>query len=204
MSAARIRVLIADDHQRFRGALRRLLESDPAIEVIAEVGSGNEVLAVTDRLRPDVVCMDYRMPGLDGIAATRQLITACPELKIIGMSANAESHFASVMCQAGAAGYVAKGDTGARLLRLIHDVLRPTHSHAGPQSAADALTVREREVLQALAEGHGETELAWRLGLTQALVRVHLRNMMRKLGRNSVAELARCAASPARGDRAGD
>lgn len=195
MQPAKIRVLIADDHQRFRAALRRMLETDPGIDVVAEAVTGDEVLACAGRMQPDVVCMDYRMPGLDGITATRQLIAACPEMKIIGLSANAESHFAAVMCQAGAAGYVAKGDAGTQLLSLIHEVLQPVLEHAGSQPSADELTTREREVLQGLAEGCSEAELAAKLELAPAMVGVHLRNMMRKLGLNSVAELTRFAAS---------
>jgi DNA-binding NarL/FixJ family response regulator len=204
----KIRVLLADDHKRFRTALRRMLETDPKIEVVAEVENGNEVIECAARLLPDVVCMDFRMPGLDGIEATRRLSMQCPDVKIIGLSANAETHFALKMQDAGAAGYVTKSDVGNDLIHVIRRALqdqpRPADLQPGTTNEADGqratmsagadLTSREREILQLLVAGRSEHEIADGMALSLQMVSVHLRNAMRKLSVASVTDLARAAA----------
>jgi DNA-binding NarL/FixJ family response regulator len=189
----KIRVLIADDHTRFREALRRMLTAEEGIEVVAEVANGDEVVECSTRTAPDVVCMDYRMPGLNGIDATRQLVAACPGIKVIGLSANSERHFALEMCKAGAIGYVAKNDVGAELIRVIRDAVgRPYEQEdAATTEMAPLLTLREREILKRLVDGFTEPEIAEQLSLAPALVNVHLRNTMRKLNVPSIAELLR-------------
>lgn len=189
----KIRVLIADDHKRFREALRRMLEMEEGIEVVAEVANGDEVVKCSTHAKPDVVCMDYRMPGLNGIDATRELVAALPGVKVIGLSANSEQHFALEMCKAGAAGYVAKNDVGAELVRVIREVVgRPgTQDNATETVAQPLLTPREREILKRLVDGFSESEIAEQLSLAPALVNVHLRNAMRKLNVHSLAELLR-------------
>lgn len=191
----KIRVLIADDHMRFREALRRMLEADGNIEVVAEIANGDEVVEGSARSTPDVVCMDYRMPGLNGIEATRKLVAAFPAIKVIGLSANSEQHFALEMCKAGAVGYVAKNDAGAELVRVIHDAVghQPESADAAPAPAHPQLTPREQEILKLLAEGDTEAEIAEQLQLALALVKVHLRNTMRKFNARSLAELLRLA-----------
>lgn len=120
----KIRVLLADDHKMVREALHRLLETDPEIEVVAEVGDGGEVLRRVKETHPAVVCMDVGLPGLNGIDATRRLCTVCPEVKVIGVSAHLDEKFMFEMLDAGAAGYVAKSDDGSALLQAIHAVIR--------------------------------------------------------------------------------
>jgi two-component system invasion response regulator UvrY len=110
-----LRVLLADDHALFREALRMVLELTPDIEVVAEVGSGLQVLEAVNRSRPDVVCMDVNMPGLDGVEATRQLQSVYPAVKVIGLSAHVDLPRVAAMCHAGAMGYVVKGRAGAEL-----------------------------------------------------------------------------------------
>lgn len=189
----KIRVLIADDHQRFREALRRMLEMEDGIEVVAEVANGDEVVACSQRAEPHVVCMDYRMPGLNGIDATRQLVAALPGVKVIGLSANSERHFAFEMCKAGAAGYVAKNDVGEELVRVIRDVVGASAGQDATRAEEPLLTTREREVLKLLLDGLSESHIAEQLNLAPALVKVHLRNTMRKLNARSLAELIRVA-----------
>lgn len=206
----KIKVLLADDHKMVREALRMLLETDPEIEVVAEVGDGGEVLRRVKETHPAVVCMDVGLPGLNGIDATRRLRTVCPEVKVIGVSAHLDEKFVFEMLDAGAAGYVAKSDDGSALLKAIHavmrnqtylcpevsgglvDRLRGQASHAEPLPAA-SLTSREREVLQLLAEGNSTPRIAERLFLSPATVDVHRRNIMRKLDIHNVAALTHYA-----------
>jgi DNA-binding NarL/FixJ family response regulator len=114
-----LRVLLADDHALFREALRMVLELTSDIEVVAEVESGLQVLEAVARSRPDVVCMDLNMPGLDGVDATRQLQSTYPAVKVIGLSAHVDLPRVAAMCHAGAVGYVVKGSAGAELPRAI-------------------------------------------------------------------------------------
>jgi two-component system NarL family response regulator len=205
----RLRILLADDHRIFQQALRILLEADPGIEVVAQVSDGGEVLRVASQCRPDVVCMDIGMPRLNGIEATRRLIAAHPEVKVIGLSAHVDRLFVMEMLDAGAAGYVAKSSAGEELLRAIRVVCR-NQSYLCSQVSAEVvgalrdgppgtaplatrLTSREREVLQSLAEGNTSAEIAERLFLATSTVEVHRRNIMRKLDLHNVAELTKYA-----------
>lgn len=113
------RVVLAEDHRAFREALRNLLDRDPGIEVIGEAGDGTEALELVRSVHPDVVVMDLRMPGINGVAALKQLIAAQPSLKVIVLSVTSEPAFASEMLGAGARGYVTKSDT-SELPRAIH------------------------------------------------------------------------------------
>lgn len=203
------RVLLADDHKMFREALRALLEKNPGIEVVGEASDGREVLKLAGETKPEVVCMDVAMPGLNGIEATRRLVAALPGVKVIGLSAYSDQRFAVDMLDAGAAGYVTKAEAGEELLRAIRTVerqqtylspdvaggvlqaLRNPSAHA--VSSTPRLAPREREVLQLLAEGLSTREIAARLHLASSTVEVHRRNIMRKLDLHSVAELTKYA-----------
>jgi DNA-binding NarL/FixJ family response regulator len=116
------RVLLADDHALFREALRMVLEFLPDIEVVAEVHSGLLVLEAVERTRPDIVCMDLNMPGLDGVEATRQLQRVFPAVKVIGLSAHADLARVAALCHAGAMGYVVKSSAGKELPTAIRQV----------------------------------------------------------------------------------
>ncbi len=117
-----LRILLADDHQMFRDALRSLLEKSPHIEIVGETGDGLEVVKLTQGTTPDIVCMDIGMPGMNGIEATRRLSTLCPETKVIALSAFAEQRYAMDMFDAGATAYVTKSGAGEELLRAIEAV----------------------------------------------------------------------------------
>ena len=118
----KLRVLLADDHAMLRKALRLVLDKSPDVEVVAEAANGRDVLGAFDESRPDVVCMDVRMPGLDGVAATRQLLASHPEVKIIGLSCHVDLQRVAEMINAGALGYVVKMDAAAELLPAIRKV----------------------------------------------------------------------------------
>ena len=193
----------------FREALRGLLESHSDFEVVGEVGDGRDVLRSAGQTQPDIVCMDVGMPGLNGIEATRRLVSAHPGIKVIGVSGNCDSRFVLEMLSAGASGYVTKGEAGDELLRAIRAVRRhQTYLCAevsagvvaalrqGTQDAVSStpqLGSREKEVLQLVAEGASSPVIATRLHLAPSTVEVHRRNIMRKLKLHSVAELTKYA-----------
>jgi len=118
----KFRVLLADDHAMFRDALRMVLEMAPEVEIVAEAADGRAVLELFGASRPDVVCMDVNMPGLNGVDATRQLLALHPEVRIIGLSCDADPRMVAEMIGAGAHGYVVKMNAGRDLLPAIHRV----------------------------------------------------------------------------------
>ncbi|HRP24466.1 MAG TPA: response regulator transcription factor [Thauera sp.] len=204
----KLRIALADDHQMFRHALRALLARDPELEVVAEAASGEEVLAVAATQPIDLVCMDIAMPGMNGIEATHKLLAAHPAIRVIGLSAFADRQFVIELLNAGARGYITKGEAGDELLRAIRTV-RQGRTYLCPDvagtvtgalrdrdeldTAVPRLTARERQVLQLIAEGYTSPRIAERLHLAPSTVEVHRRNIMRKLDLHNVAELTRYA-----------
>jgi DNA-binding NarL/FixJ family response regulator len=201
----KLRVLLADDHQMVRDALRLMLEMEPDIEVVGQAQNGTEVPLLARQLKADVVCMDISMPGMNGIETTARLLAACPDIKVIGLSAYVDQRFILDMLQAGAAGYVTKADASEELLRAIRAVCRH-QTYLCPAAAAAVtgamlgnaprsqlrngqLGARERQVLQLVAEGHTSPGIAKILHIAPSTVEVHRRNLMRKLDLHSVAEL---------------
>ena len=205
-----VRILLADDHQLFRDALHVMLEKETSIQVVAETGDGLEVVDLSQKTLPDVVCMDISMPGMNGIETTRRLLANCPDIKVIGLSAFTDQRYICEMLDAGASGYITKAAAGEQLLRAIRTVLqgqkylcpdaatalsrtqpeKPNPSNTAPTSS---LGPRERQVLQLVAEGHTSTQIAGHLQMAPSTVEVHRRNIMRKLGLHSVADLTKYA-----------
>lgn len=206
----KLRILLADDHQMFREALRAMLEKEPNLEIVAETGDGLQVVRLARDTSPHIVCMDIGMPGMNGIETTRCLVAACPFVKVIALSAYSDPRYVLEMMNAGAAGYVTKADAGDELLRAIRAVQRD-RTYLCPEVAGavtDALVAkqedpsapagprlgsRERQVLQLVAEGCTSPQIAGRLHIAPSTVEVHRRNIMRKLGLHSVADLTRYA-----------
>ncbi len=118
----KLRIMVVDDHRIFRQALVETLADDPAIEVVAEAGDGAEALTRAAACQPDVVCMDISMPHMNGIEATRLLLAAQPQIKVIGLSASDEHYLVSDMLAAGAVAYVNKANAGQDLLAKIHTI----------------------------------------------------------------------------------
>jgi len=192
-----IRTLIADDHPAFRAGLKLMLATSDEIEIVGEAEDGTQVVALAAELAPDVVVMDLRMPGLDGIEATRQLVTARPDLGVVvlTMFEDDESVFAAM--RAGARGYLLKGAEQDEILRGIRAIAAgeaifgPTiarrvveHFATGSGSAKavfPTLTDREREVLELIAAGRGNAAIAHELCLTLKTVRNHVSNIFGKL-----------------------
>lgn len=201
-----LRILLVDDHKMFRDALRALLEREPGLLVVAEASHGAEALLLTEQCRPDIVCMDIGMPGINGIETTRQLMQAHPLLKVIALSTFAEKSFVLDMLKVGAAAYVTKAEASEELLRAI-DAVQRNRSYFCPdvatliagsisqQDKADLkpipLGIRERQVLQLVTQGQTSVSIGNVLKIATSTVEVHRRNIMRKLDLHSVAELTR-------------
>jgi DNA-binding NarL/FixJ family response regulator len=197
-----IRVVVADDQPLVRSGLRMILDAQPDIDVVGEAGDGHEAVAMARLERPDVVLMDVRMPGLDGIAATRQLAgpdVTDPLAVIVLTTFDLDEHVYDAL-RAGARGFLLKDATrdelatavrvvarGDALLapsvtrRLIEQMASSTPSRP-PAAALDELTPREREVLLLVAEGLTNAEIAQRLVVGEATVKTHVARMLMKLG----------------------
>jgi DNA-binding NarL/FixJ family response regulator len=204
-----MRILIADDHRIMREGLRVLLEAQRGITVVAEAENGRSAIRLAQELQPDVVVMDISMEDLNGIEATRRIVAAVPNVRILALSIHADRRFVLEMFRAGAAGYLLKDCAFDELIRAIRAV-RQGHAYLTPKIAgivvgefvrdlvteppqAAELTAREREVLQLMAEGKNTKEIADRLGISVKTVETFRRQLMIKLDLNSVAELTKYA-----------
>ena len=205
-----IKVLLADDHKILRESLRALLEREPDIAVVAEARTGLEAVKATRKARPDVAVMDVRMPEISGIEATRQICQEMPQVKVLGLSMHTETRELSEMLAAGARGYLSKHTASEELVLAIRTLaskgyyLSPSlagkaavsiinEKGAEQESAFAALSPREREVLQLLAEGHSARETATRLHLSVKTVHSHREHIRDKLDLHSQAELTKYA-----------
>ena len=204
-------VLLADDHAIFRDGLRALIERSPDREVVGEAEDGRSAVNLAGKLRPQIVVMDIGMPELNGIEATRQIVAACDETRVIILSMHSEKRFITEAFKAGASGYLLKDGAFEELERAIAvvvarqtylspsiagsvvDVLVDSDRSKNGSSAPPDLTPREAEVLQLLAEGRGIKEIAARLHLSQKTIETHRRKVMDKLGIYNVAGLVRYA-----------
>jgi two-component system NarL family response regulator len=200
-----LRVLLVDDHELMRQGLRSIVERDQGIEVVGEAASGREAVALASSLAPHVVVMDVAMQDMNGIEATRQVRNACPGVRVVALSSHSDSRYVTAMLDAGASGYVLKANAYDDLRRAIDAARRGktylcadvtqsvvTASLRG-EPGASPLTAREREVLQLLAEGLSSPEIGRRLFVATSTVETHRRNVMRKLGKHSVADLTKYA-----------
>ena len=194
-----IRLLLADDQALVRGALAALLDLEPDLMVVAEVGRGDEVLAAARQARPDVALLDVEMPGLDGIAATAALRGALPSCKVLVVTTFGRPGYLRRAMAAGASGFVVK-DTPARQLadavRRIAAGLRvvdPTLAAETLASGDSPLTPRETEVLLAARDGGTVADIAAHLRLSEGTVRNHLSSVIGKTGARTRAEAVRLA-----------
>jgi DNA-binding NarL/FixJ family response regulator len=190
-----IRVLLVDDHQVVRRGLRTFLEVQEDIEVVGEAGDGAEGVQRTEELRPDVVLMDIRMPGTDGIDALRRLRELTNPAKVLIVTSFTEQRTVVPALRAGAAGYVYKDidpDALADAIRSVHAghvLLQPEvagallaqDAHQGGQGRGTTLTEREREVLALIADGRSNREIARALVLSEKTVKTHVSNILMKL-----------------------
>ena len=215
-----MRVLLADDHRIVREGLKSLLEAQDDMEVVAEAGDGRQALEMAAELEPDVVVMDVGMPQLNGIEATRRLMNDQPDTKVVALSMHSDRRYVAEALKAGASGYLLKDGAFEELISAIRavvankvylsprvagvvvdDYVRRLPGEEGnvasptPEepNAFHKLTVREREVLQLMAEGFATKEIAARLHVSVKTVETHRRQLMEKLQLYSVAEVTKYA-----------
>ena len=208
--AAKLRIVLADDHETVREGLRMILNAQPDMQVVATAGDGKEAIAQAERLTPDVVIMDISMPGLNGLAATLRLSERCPGSKVLTLTRHADSSYLQQLLRAGAAGYVLKQSRPAELLHAIRTVAggsryvdgsitAPAISAAAKQDTAPGpepttpLSPRETEVLRLIAWGNTNKEIAARLDLSVKTVEAHKANGMRKLSMRGRIDIVRYA-----------
>lgn len=203
-----IKVLLADDHRILREGLVVLLDKQPEITVVGEAEDGRATVQLTRKLLPDVVIMDVSMPELNGIEATRQIVTEVPGVKVIALSMHSNKHFVKGMLKAGASGYLLKHSASRELVKAIKVamtnqiylspeiagvVVEDYKSPAPDTSAFAKLTPREQEVLQLIAEGKLPREISASLNLSLKTVEAYRRQIMDKLGCKSYADLVKYA-----------
>jgi DNA-binding NarL/FixJ family response regulator len=205
-----LRILIVDDHAVVRRGVRALLESQPGWEVAGEATTGTEAVELAKRLQPDIVIMDLSLPKLNGLDATRQLLKESPRSEVIVLTMHHSEELARDVLQAGARGYVLKSDADENLVAAVESLRRhkpfltstvtefvlDDYLHRGddePGGAHTAVTARERQLIQLLAEGQSNKEAASSLGISVKTVEAHRANLMRKLRLRSVSDLVRYA-----------
>jgi DNA-binding NarL/FixJ family response regulator len=204
-----IRALLADDHTLVRAGIRGLLAAMPGIQVVGEAGDGQEALRLAQALRPDVVLLDVGMPGLNGLEVAARLATVDAAIRVVILSMHASEEYVLRALRAGCAGYLVKASAVSELEVAVRTVARgetylsPIVSRpvvdeyvrrtGGVADPLEALTPRQREVLQLVAEGNSTKEIAARLGLSPKTVETHRTQLMERLGVHDVSGLVRFA-----------
>jgi DNA-binding NarL/FixJ family response regulator len=207
-----VSILIADDHDIVREGLKTLLAARPEFHVCGEAATGREAVAQALKLKPQVVVLDFSMPELNGLDATRQIRKARPETEVLMLTMHESETLAAEVLQAGVRGFLVKTHTKSQLIpavlalaqhqpffhgpisaRVLEGFLNPTQHAAKSDPLADRLSPREREVVQLIAEGRTNKDIARELGLSVKTADAHRTNVMRKLDLHSVSELVRYA-----------
>lgn len=200
-----IRILIADDHTLFRQGIRALLDSVADVELVGEAATGDEVVAQAAALQPDVILMDIKMPGMNGIEATRRVLSEDRGIAVVVLTMLEDNDSVFAAMRAGARGYVVKGADEEEMLRVIRAVaggealfgqaiaerVMGFFTNAGPLPKGrlfSELTEREREVLDLIARGYSNAEIADRLYLSPKTVRNHISSVFEKLQVSSRAQ----------------
>lgn len=203
---APVRILLVDDHDIVREGFRALLHSRAGHEVVQEARDGRQAVQIVATAELDLVLMDIRMPLLNGIDATRQILALRPGLKVIGLSAHMQENILAGLFEAGAVGCLSKGCSGTQLFDAIEAVMQG-RMYLSPEVTAGALpsspagrresrlSPREREILQLLAEGHSVKEIASLLALSPSTVHTHRQHVLEKTGCHGMADLTRHAIS---------
>jgi two-component system response regulator NreC len=213
-----VRILLVDDHKMMRDGLRAILEKEESFDVVGEAPNGREAIALTQQLKPQIVIMDISMPDLNGVDAARRIVADVPGVKVIALSMNSDRRYVVAMFEAGAVGYLVKSSAAEELIRAVRVVAdgltyvspsvasvvvdqlvspgAPAQAQAKPAvegAKPKALTPREREVLQLLAEGKSSKDIATKLHLAVPTVETHRRQITEKLQLRSIAELTKYA-----------
>jgi len=202
-----IRILLADDHTVMRKGLRLLLESQPEFTIVAEASDGRQAIEQAEATQPDVAVVDIGMPQLNGIEAAQRITTALPRVAVVILSMHSDEGYVLRALKVGAKGYLLKDSAEGDLIEaikavhegrtffspeiskmLVEDYIREIRTR-GVEDSYDLLTVREREILQLLAERKSNKEIAQALNLSPYTVETHRRNLQEKLNLHSLAEL---------------
>jgi DNA-binding NarL/FixJ family response regulator len=200
------RILLADDHAVVRKGFRLIIQSQPDMDVVGEASNGHEAVLLVGQLKPDVIVMDVTMPEMNGIEATRRITEASPHTRVLALSMHKESVYVREILRAGAKGYLLKDSADSDLLSAIRSVSRgdgylsPGVSEAvlsdyrrHVTNPVDLLTSREREVLQMIAEGKTNKEIANSLNLSVYTVEAHRGRVMEKLNLHNTGDMVRFA-----------
>jgi len=205
-----IKILLADDHQVLREGICSLLEKQGNIDVVAQAENGRTAVKISRELKPDVVIMDIAMPDLNGIEATRQILSESPDVKVIALSMHSDRRFVAEMLKAGASGYLLKNSAFQQLTNaiqtvmegrnylcpeigeiVINDYVKKLSNNEATENSP--LTAREREVLQLIAEGKSTKLIASELNVSIKTADTHRQQIMKKLNTRSVAGLTKYA-----------
>jgi NarL family two-component system response regulator LiaR len=200
-----IRILVADDHGIVRKGICALLQTEPDLKVVGEARNGQEAIHLALRLQPDVILMDLVMPEVDGLEAIRRILAQQPAARILVLTSFAADEKVFPAIRAGAVGYLLKDAEPTELIRAIHQVhggessLHPSIARRlltelsappGQDPAFEALTQREREVLQFVARGHSNRQIADQLGISETTVRTHMSSILNKLKLSNRTQVA--------------
>jgi DNA-binding NarL/FixJ family response regulator len=204
-----LRILVVDDHAVVRRGVRSLLESHEGWEVCGEATTGRDAVEQSRRLRPDVVVMDLSLPELNGLDATRHILKDAPEIEVLVLTMHQSEELARDVLQAGARGYILKSDADENLIAAVENLrqhkpfLTPTVTEfvldgyirdgADQDASRGAVTAREREIVQLIAEGKSNKQAASALSISVKTIEAHRANIMRKLRLRSVTDLVRYA-----------
>ena len=206
----KIRIILAEDHILVRQGLRALLENSSDFEVVAEANNGREAVQKTIRHRPDIVVMDYSMPELNGLEATRQISSRAPDTKVLILTRHTNKEYLDSILEAGASGYLVKKSAAEELVRAIYaiqegnkyldprisDIIVNGYLHQKDREIKDErelLSPRQREVLQLIVEGHPNREIASLLHISVKTVENHRAKILQTLELHSTAELVQYA-----------
>jgi two-component system response regulator NreC len=207
----KIRLLVADDHKIFRQGIKKLLEEEPDLQVVGEAADGRDTVKKATELKPDLVLMDIAMANLNGLEATKQIKKVLPEIKVIMVTMHKNEEYVLQSFQAGASGYILKEGAVEELVSAIRSIhqdksfLSPTVSKTlvdaylrkmetgKTETPFDLLTDREREVLQLIAEGYSNREVAKQLFISVKTVEAHRAHIMQKLNIHDIAKLVKYA-----------
>lgn len=209
--SAKLKILIADDHEILRDGLKSMIDRQEDMEIVGTVGTGRSAVRIARELRPDVVVMDIKMPDINGIDATRQILKNIKNTRVLCLSMHKEQSLIKSMFEAGASGYLVKDCAGRELINAIKSV-REGKTYISPSIAGDVvqgymrnmeegaqdsvysqLSPREREILQLIAEGYNTKEIADKMDISDKTVAAHRLSVMETLDLHSVADLTRYA-----------
>lgn len=213
-----IRLMLVDDHQVIRTGLKSFLQTQPDFEVVAEASNGQEAITLALETRPDIIIMDISMPEMDGLEATRQLKEKWPQVTVLALTVHEDKFYFMKMLEAGASGYLTKQAASDELVQAIHSVAKghiylqpalarwlledyqhlielplPEKPEEGQAVGLEALSARERGVLEMVAQGLSNYEIGEKLNLSHKTIARHRERIMNKLNMHSRTELVKFA-----------